>query len=126
MGLTVLTMLPAATLSLLADVDIWGIFVACGSLMVIVVAGAGLVMWLRKRLRSDDPGDDSAGFTLGDLRELQRSGHITEEEFRKARDQVVAATQRAMARGSRQKPASGSIGGSPPSSGGPINRNPGG
>jgi len=38
------------------------------------------------------------GFTLGDLRRLHDEGQLSDEEYEKARTQMIAATQRAAAR----------------------------
>jgi hypothetical protein len=83
-----------------ADQDPLRIVAACASVIVIVVIGAAVVMWLRKRMRNSDTSLDpgGAGFTLGDLRQLHKSGKMTDEEFAKARDKVVAAAQKAAAR----------------------------
>jgi hypothetical protein len=60
-------------------------------LLVLFFGMAMLRKWVKK-------GDDEApklGFTLGDLRRMRDEGQITEEEFERARTQMIAATQRA-------------------------------
>jgi cytochrome b len=75
----------------LADGDPIGIVIACAMLLVVVSIGAYGVIWLRKRLWGrDDPTLTSTGFTLGDLRHLHRAGKLSDEEFQKARDKIVA------------------------------------
>ncbi len=73
---------------------------ACGVVIAILLAGAAATMWLRKKLwevpKSSETGP--TGFTLGDLRQLLKSGKISNEEFERARAAVVAAAQRAAAR----------------------------
>lgn len=77
---------------ILADVDYAGILIACAMLVVLVAIGAFVVMWLRKRIWSpEDPAIMGSGFTLGDLRELHRNGKLSDEEFQKARDKIVAS-----------------------------------
>jgi hypothetical protein len=43
----------------------------------------------------DDSAPPSLGFTIGDLRDLHRSGQLTDEEFQKAKQKIVAAHQAA-------------------------------
>ncbi|MGD0767907.1 MAG: hypothetical protein ABSB42_06890 [Tepidisphaeraceae bacterium] len=84
---------------ILADDDPFAIAFACLSLLIIVVAGAYVVMWLRRRYWGPDDGEvPNLGFTLGDLRELNRSGQISDEEFKRAKEMILAAHQRALQR----------------------------
>jgi hypothetical protein len=84
----------------LADDDPFGIVIACFFLLVLVVGGAYAVLWLRKRLWAtpEDEAVSGVGFTLGDLRQLHKSGQISEEEFAKAKEKIVAAARRAAER----------------------------
>jgi cytochrome b len=76
---------------ILADADPVGIVIACAMLFLLVLIGAFGVAWLRKWFWGpDDPTITSTGFTLGDLRQLHRSGRLSDEEFQKARDKIVA------------------------------------
>jgi len=83
-----------------ADQDPLRIVVACALVVAIVLVGAAAVMWLRKRMWGSDSGGEpeGGGFTLGDLRQLHKSGKMTDAEFARARDAIVAAAQRAAAR----------------------------
>jgi hypothetical protein len=84
---------------LLADEDPFGIVIACVVLLIIVVAGAYAVLWLRKRIWSPDETEAvGAGFTLGDLRHLHKTGQISEEEFTRAKAKILEAAQRAAER----------------------------
>ena len=58
-------------------------------LIVLVVAAFFAVVRLRGWLRDDDT-PPSAGFSLTDLRQLHRQGKMTDEEFEKARNLMVA------------------------------------
>jgi uncharacterized membrane protein len=65
-------------------------------IVVVLVLFAAVVMikrWLRK---PEDlmPG----GFTLGDLRDLHRRGEMTDDEFERARAQIVESTRKAAVR----------------------------
>lgn len=71
----------------------WWLIVLVGLLL----AGFVAVTQVKKRLmRSDDsPG---SGFTLSDLRRLHREGKMTDEEFEKAKQIIVAGAKRAAER----------------------------
>jgi hypothetical protein len=101
-------MLALGSLINLADDDTGAgdIIFVCVFLLIVVLAAAYGVMWLRKRLWSQDDLDmPAAGFTLGDLKQLHRAGKITDQEFQFAKDKVLAAAQAASARdAARQTP----------------------
>jgi len=79
-----------------ADVDATPILIGCAVVLGLVAIAAFAVMKMRRRLWGDDSGGDGSpdGFTLGELRQLRQNGHLTAEEFEKARAIVLAATQR--------------------------------
>jgi len=66
-------------------------------LIGLIVAGWLTVWQVRRRLQRDDP-TGNAGFTLSDLRQLHKSGQMTDEEFQRARDRVVEAARKAAER----------------------------
>jgi hypothetical protein len=66
-------------------------------LIGLIVVGAVATMYVRRWLKQDEEAPPM-GFTLGDLREMHRKGQITNEEFERARGQMVAATRKAMDR----------------------------
>jgi hypothetical protein len=74
------------------------IFLACVGLIVLCLVGAALVLWVRRRLLAKSDAPTSAGFSLSDLRELHRTGKMSDEEFAKARDRMVLAAKRALER----------------------------
>lgn len=85
--------------ALLGDVLPW-----LGLLALLVVAGWLVILVLRRRLASDE--EAQAPFTLESLRELRRSGQLTEEEFSRAREAMIASTRRALERQTREREAS--------------------
>lgn len=88
----------AAPIPILADDDPFGIFFACLFLLIFVVGGAYLAIWLRKRYWGpDDVGVPGIGFTIGDLRQMHRSGQLSDQEFQRAKEKIVAAHQAAAA-----------------------------
>jgi hypothetical protein len=53
------------------------------------IAGAIIIALVRRALRH--PGDgDAGGFTLHDLRRMHGAGTLTDEEFARARDAMIA------------------------------------
>jgi hypothetical protein len=67
-------------------------------LIFFVVLGFVAVSYVRKWVKDDEVSDKGPGFTLGDLRRMHAKGQMTDEEFEKARAQMIAATQRAAER----------------------------
>lgn len=63
------------------------------ALLVVVVAGWFAIVRIRRWMRAEV--DESKPFTLDDLRRLHREGKLSDEEFQRARDSMIAAVQRA-------------------------------
>jgi len=62
-------------------------------LVGVLIVAMVIVSWVRKRLKEpDEPA--SAGFTLSDLRQLHKSGQMSDEEFERAKAKVVEAARR--------------------------------
>lgn len=66
-------------------------------LMALLVVAAGGVLWLRRWYRTDE-SPVAGGFTLGDLRRLHREGQMSDEEFERAKAQIIAGARRALER----------------------------
>jgi hypothetical protein len=79
----------------IADADEGSIFLVCAVLLAVVGLGAWGAIALRRRLWGEEEGGSESpeGFTLGELRQLRKTGHLTDEEFEKAKAMVVAAAQ---------------------------------
>jgi len=73
--------------------DSKSIFVWSLILVAVVVFGFVLVLWIKRRLRPQEE-QPAIGFSLADLRELHRSGKISDEEFERARGKMVASLRR--------------------------------
>jgi len=84
-----------------------------GILIALLVAAFVGVALLKKRLVKPHEGM-SGGFTLSDLRALHRSGKMSDEEFEKAKEAVVAASRRASERQAQQNKPPGSGADRPP------------
>lgn len=65
------------------------VLLALGFLAVLAFAGFLVAMRLRRWAR-DPHVDAEVPFTLEDLRRLHREGRITDEEFRRAHDSMLA------------------------------------
>ena len=66
-------------------------------LIGLIVAGWLTVWQVRRRLQRDETLGN-AGFTLSDLRQLHKSGQMSDEEFEKAKARVLDAARRAAER----------------------------
>ncbi|MBI1302479.1 MAG: hypothetical protein GC172_01635 [Phycisphaera sp.] len=69
-----------------------GVVVPLAILLVIVVVGWFGIRWIGKWSKSDEA--DRVPFSLEDLRRLRREGSISEEEFERAKEQMLAAAKR--------------------------------
>lgn len=71
---------------------------------LLIVAGVG-VLWFRRWYRSEE-SPEAVGFTLGDLRQLHREGQMSDDEFERAKAQIIAGTRRALERDAAEAGAS--------------------
>lgn len=76
-----------------SDIIIWSLI-----LLGILIVGLVIIVRLKKKLTQSDEPSAGVGFTLSDLRELHKSGKMTQEEFEKAKAQIVAMARAAGAR----------------------------
>jgi hypothetical protein len=83
------------------DVNVGSVIVWSLALLALVIGGFFGVTLFRKWLAQDE-GPPKMGFTLGDMREMLRAGQITQEEYDRAKGQMIAATQRAADRAATQ------------------------
>ena len=62
------------------------------ALIALVVVGAMVITWLRRRLYPSDRdrSGSRSGFTLHELRALHRDGELSDEEFENARAAMLA------------------------------------
>lgn len=93
-----------------------------GVLVVIVLVGGGIALWLRRRLQAGGDGS-GVGFTLGDLRDMRARGEITDEEFDRAKSQMISGLAEAATPRENAGPNSGPNAG--PNSGPNSGKNPG-
>lgn len=78
---------------------------------LLLVAAVG-VLWFRRWFRTDQDADP-IGFTLDDLRQLHREGRMSDDEFERAKAQLIAGTRRALERDASKliddRPAAGEL-----------------
>ncbi len=74
-----------------------GVILALLAVFFVVVGGTVVVMWIRRWLKEDDQPvkGGGIGFSLSDLRQLQKEGKITAEEYERARSKMVTAGKKA-------------------------------
>jgi len=65
------------------------ILIWSGVLIVVVIVLFFLVNAIRKAMLDDEPADAGPSFTLDDLRRRHAAGRISDEEFDKARSQII-------------------------------------
>ena len=71
---------------------IWASLIVVG----LIIAAFVVVIQVRRRLnQADDPTSGGTGFTLADLRQLHKSGQMTDAEFEAAKSKIVEAARRA-------------------------------
>jgi hypothetical protein len=99
-----------------ADRDYTRVFVWSLALMGLVIAGLVVVSKVKKRMQqSDQPV--SAGFTLSDLRQLHKSGQMSDEEFERAKAKVIEAAKRAAERDAARTAGAAGAAGAPRTAG---------
>ena len=62
-------------------------------LIALLLIGFFVVARLRAWVKGSDEESPPIGFTLSDLRRLHREGKMTDEEFERARSQMVASAK---------------------------------
>ena len=84
--------LPVAQYSAASTVSI---LVWSSLFIVLVILGFVLVLWVKRRLRDDSDAKNvkPLGFSLSDLRELHRNGHMSDEEFERAKEKIIGAAK---------------------------------
>ena len=63
------------------------------ALLVIVIAGAIVVVWIRRRLRAADESPAALGLTLEELRRQRDEGRLTVAEYESLKEVVIRETQ---------------------------------
>ena len=92
---------------MLADLPVSSIIKLSLLLVALIVVGWVTVWQVRRRLTKPDE-TSGVGFTLSDLRQLHKSGQMSDEEFERAKAKVVDAARRVA---ERDKVAAGGAGG---------------
>lgn len=91
---------------MLADVPVSSIVQMSLLLVGLIVIGWVTVWQVRRRLTKSDE-TSGVGFTLSDLRQLHKSGQMSDEEFERAKAKVVDAARRVAERDAAAAAAGG-------------------
>lgn len=84
--------------------DVGTIIWASLALIVLCIVGFFAVATLRRKLKDDDTATNAGGgFTLDDLRTLLAQGKMSQDEFDRAKHQIVAAMKARQAKAVLQK-----------------------
>jgi uncharacterized membrane protein len=73
-------------------------------LIILVVVGFFLAVWVKRRTQQPDISQPTLGFSLADLRELHRTGKISDQEYERARGKMAASLKRKEAAEKPKKP----------------------
>jgi hypothetical protein len=70
------------------SLDVSGILLALGLLVIAVMIGGGVILLVRRWVKSEGEGVEE-GFGLQELRDLHAAGDLSDEEFERARAAVI-------------------------------------
>jgi len=86
---------------LLAQVDdsVRQITYACLVLLVLLIVGLVGVSFVRRWMKSSDDQSGDTGFSLSELRRLQKEGKLSDQEYQKAMSAISGAVKRQAERG---------------------------
>jgi len=99
---------------MLAQADHTRSIVVWSLLLIGLIVAGWLTVWqVRRRLQRDETLGN-AGFTLSDLRQLHKSGQMTDEEFDRAKAKVVESARKAALRDAPAPGKGGGDAGAPP------------
>jgi hypothetical protein len=88
-----------AHMVVLAETSLAGVIIWCVVLIAALIAGLVFALRLKRRYTAEDDAPATAsGFTLSDLRQMHKLGQLTDEEFERAKEKVVAAAKKAAER----------------------------
>jgi len=82
---------------MLAEFPAASVFKLSLALVALVIVGWVTVLQVRRRLTQPDE-TSGTGFTLSDLRQLHKSGQMSDAEFERAKAKVVEAARKAAER----------------------------
>jgi len=68
------------------------------AVIIVVTIVGGVIMMISRRKIDSASATGPGGFTLADLKELRERGELSEEEFERARQEVIARARKAFRR----------------------------
>ena len=71
------------------------IAIYCAIAIVLIIAGAIIAFWIRRRAMGEDssPTSSATPFTLQDLRDMRASGDLDEDQYHTLRDQLIGSVK---------------------------------
>lgn len=79
--------------------DMGSVFLSAGLLIVAIVVGAFFTMLVRRRMGEHAPADAGLpGFTLSDLKDLHKTGQLSDMEFERAKAKIIEQARAEAAR----------------------------
>jgi hypothetical protein len=74
----------------------WGpsieVLVWSGILLIAAVALVLAAVWLRRRMTAEDQVGPELPFTLDELRKLHQAGDLSDQQYQRARERIIALT----------------------------------
>ena len=96
--------MPCLLLQVRQDLPLHKLILLLLGIMAVVAVGFLVVQRVKRAYQTEDrPADGTVGFTLSDLRDLHKSGQMSDEEFEKAKAKVIDAAKRAAERDASAK-----------------------
>ena len=94
-------MYDAMPFRLLAQIDdsVRQVTYACLVLLVLLIVGLVGVSLVRRWMKSQDDQSGDTGFSLSELRRLQKEGKLSDQEYQKAMSAISGAVKRQAERG---------------------------
>lgn len=86
-----------------ASTDVPGVLIAVGLLIAAVIVLAIVLLAMRRRLLASSRVDDGMGL-FEELRRLHASGELSDEEFERARERMIARLKGEAPRSSSDRP----------------------
>lgn len=88
------TSILAAEYNVTSSILVWAI-----GLIILLIVMLVSAVWIKKKMSpTQESTTGGGGFTLADLRELRKSGAMTEEEYERAKAKMVQSLQAAASR----------------------------
>lgn len=86
-------------MQVLAETNPVPVIIWCVALLLVLIVGLVFAVRIKRRFTAEDDAPPVAsGFTLSDLRQMHKLGQLSDDEFERAKEKVVAAAKKAAER----------------------------